>query len=315
MSSIFDGGIKVHNFFKLATKEDSLHIHKALGIVSLLNFIYRYYLLIMYGSMFLATPASMLLLCIHACLSMSSLIFRISQTRHSKLPIIYPEFRMHSIVFALRSIVCCAVHILLDRAYTVYITMGVCMLTMIAADIITRHYAATAALNTTTTMRAMPYPTHIPLEEQMKITGFYSVQQISATLFMILSAETAFSPLFAIQIAALLMTLVRKSIITSHAWHILYSIALIINICCLITVSYASIIMITIIAWVFINVRRRFKISKYVLWIILFVTCIMGTAMVHAFLHDYVQIAMVYAMISAFFATNWYEVRALYTSH
>jgi len=41
------------NLHKLVTKEDSTHIHKILGIFSLANYIYRYYLLFCYGSMFL----------------------------------------------------------------------------------------------------------------------------------------------------------------------------------------------------------------------------------------------------------------------
>jgi hypothetical protein len=295
------------NVYKLATKDDPIHIHKMLGIIALCNFIYRYYLLFMYKSMFLHTPTSYLMLVIHACLSVSSLIFHISQNRHLKLPMIYPEFRMHSIVFALRSIVCCVVHTInIDGSYTLYITMGACILTMIAADLITRHYKFTSA---TTTMRAMPYPTHIPIEEQLKITDFYSVQQISATLFMLLNAETAFSPLFAIQIAPFLMTLVRKGIITSYTWHILYSLALLINIWCLITVSYSSIIMITIIAWVFVNVRRRIRVSKYMLWIAMFIMYILGTMTVNRFIHYYVQFIVTYSLILAYFITNGYELR------
>ena len=41
---------------KLFTKEDSTHIHKILGIFSLAHYIYRYYLLFCYGSMFF-TPS------------------------------------------------------------------------------------------------------------------------------------------------------------------------------------------------------------------------------------------------------------------
>jgi hypothetical protein len=60
----------------------------------------------------------------------------------------------------------------------------------------------------------------------------HSSAQIAATLFMLGNLETCFSPLFAIQIAAFLMTLVRKSIITANTWHILYSLSLWINVFC-----------------------------------------------------------------------------------
>ena len=43
------------NLNKLITKEDPNYLHKFLGIFSLGNYIYRYYLLIFYGSMFLNT--------------------------------------------------------------------------------------------------------------------------------------------------------------------------------------------------------------------------------------------------------------------
>jgi hypothetical protein len=42
----------IKNLYKLITKEDKFYIHKFLGIFSLTNYIYRYYLLLFYGSFF-----------------------------------------------------------------------------------------------------------------------------------------------------------------------------------------------------------------------------------------------------------------------
>ena len=92
---------------KLVTKEDPLYLHKFLGIIALLNYTYRYYLLFWYGSMFLATRWDLIIVALHGCLSLSSLIFHIPRKRHAKLPMIYPEFRLHSIAFGLRSVICC----------------------------------------------------------------------------------------------------------------------------------------------------------------------------------------------------------------
>ena len=39
------------NFYKLFTIEDNYNIHKTLGVLSLSNFLYRYYLLIVYNNM------------------------------------------------------------------------------------------------------------------------------------------------------------------------------------------------------------------------------------------------------------------------
>ena len=46
------------------------------------------------------------LLMLHGLLSVSSFIFHVPLNRHKGLPMIYKEFRLHSIIFALRSVVC-----------------------------------------------------------------------------------------------------------------------------------------------------------------------------------------------------------------
>ena len=58
----------------------------------------------------------------------------------------------------------------------------------------------------------------------------HSVQQFGATMFMMGNIDSAFAPLLAIQIAAFLMTLIRKSIISELDWHRLYAISLWLNI-------------------------------------------------------------------------------------
>jgi hypothetical protein len=83
-----------------------------------------------------------------------------------------------------------------------------------------------------TTMRNMPFDNKIGDSDQRQITLMQSSQQIGATLYMLGNLETCFSPMFAIQFAALLMTLVRKSIIDSTAWHIIYNLSLWINVFC-----------------------------------------------------------------------------------
>jgi hypothetical protein len=78
-------------------------------------------------------------------------------------------------------------------------------------------------------MNNMPYDEHITEIEQKKITHMHSSMQIGATLYMLGNIDTAFSPLFAIQLAAFLMTLVRKNIIKANTWHIVYALSLWIN--------------------------------------------------------------------------------------
>jgi hypothetical protein len=77
-----------------------------------------------------------------------------------------------------------------------------------------------------TTMRDMPFDSRISEAEQRDITLAQSANQIGATLYMFGNLDSCFSPLLAIQLAAFLMTLVRKSIISSNMWHISYNVSL-----------------------------------------------------------------------------------------
>ena len=143
-------GIKTQNLFKLITREDSTFIHKILGVSCLTHFIYQYVCLLKYGHMdFMDNPYTPLLLLLHCCLSLSSFIFRVPLNRHKGAPMIYKEFRLHSIVFALRSIAC---------AFCFYyktnllVNILIVNLTMILADLSTHFYKAE-----TKTMRGMPF--------------------------------------------------------------------------------------------------------------------------------------------------------------
>ena len=253
------------NLHKLITKEDPTHIHKLLGIFALANYIYRYYLLFFYGSMFLNTPLDLGMVAIHGCLSLSSLIFHIPRKRHEKLPMIYPEFRLHSIVFGLRSVICCFVDVY-GGSYKLYLKMGVCFATMMVADLITKQYAEPGD----TTMRAMPYAETTPEHDRKQITKFHSNQQVSATIYMLVNADSAFSPLFAIQFAAFLMTMVRKSIIRPNTWHLLYSWALMINIFVFNTMTLSSIIKSIICIYAFRMLRMKYRMNKYIAWAMIF---------------------------------------------
>ena len=230
--------MKPENLHKLITKEDPDHIHKTLGLVSLGNFVYRYFALIAYGSMYLNNTISMMLLGVHTLLSLTSLRFHISRFRNPSQPMIYPEFRMHSILFALRSTVCCY---MANYEFSITYKIAVCFATMGLADLATYIYETKALGNETktasnTTMRGMPFDPSITAKQQQGIIRFQSAMQISATIFMLGNADTAFTPLFAIQLAAFLMTLVRKNIIDANMWHFIYNITLCINVFCFKTV-------------------------------------------------------------------------------
>ena len=252
---------------KLITKEDPQYIHKILGFVSLANYIYRYYLLLVYGSMFINTTRDVMLVSVHGLLSISSLIFHIPKKRNAKMPMIYPEFRLHSIAFAMRSVICCFIHFYTPDKYKLYLKMVTCIGTMIVADQITMNYAEPGD----TTMRAMPFVETMDETSKCRITRFHSTQQVSATIAMLLNMDYAFAPMFAIQFAAFLMTLVRKNIIKPNTWHLLYSWSLMINGFLFFTTTIKHAIVMASCTNIFRYLRFTNRMNKYLAWTITFV--------------------------------------------
>jgi hypothetical protein len=255
--------------------------------------------------MFLNTPVDLALVGMHGLLSVSSLIFHIPRKRHSKLPMIYPEFRLHSIAFGLRSVLCCFIDYY-GSEYKLYYKMGACFGTMMVADIITKQYAEPGD----TTMRAMPYSENTPDEHIRKITRFHSNQQVGATVFMLINMDSAFSPLFAIQFAAFLMTMVRKGIIKSNTWHLLYSWALMINIFVLNTPTLSQVAYIFICTQSFIFLRMRMRMNKYIGWAIIFA---MFRLVDLRFINDFIyKDAIINVLIYGYLFRKIYETHALY---
>lgn len=257
--------IKLENLYKLNTNEDSTYIHKYLGSICLINYGYRYINYLFFNSMNLSNNLGQIMLFTHGLLSISSMIFHLPSLRNPAKPMIYPEFRLHSIVFGLRSII---ISFLYAYNFHYLYIVSVCYLTFIMADIITYNYNINGKNGQT--MRNMPFDNSISKEDQNKITFMHSCMQIGATIFMLGNIETAFSPLFAIQLAALLMTLVRKSIISSKMWHSVYSISLWINIILFKTLPLGYILINQIMYY---NYRFIFfpnRINKYIGWTINF---------------------------------------------
>lgn len=147
--------------------------------------------------------------------------------------------------------------------------MAICIFTMMAADYITNMYIDVN--NANTTMRSMPFDEAITEIQQKKITMFYTLQQISATLFMLNNIESTFGPLFAIQIAAFLMTLVRKGIITPNTWHLVYSFSLIINIFILNTYNTTQFVYVFFGTQYIKILRLKLRLNKYLCWGSLFI--------------------------------------------
>ena len=158
-----------------------------------------------------------------------------------------------------------------------------CFVTMIFADIISYLYNVEGKNGKT--MRNMPFDKNISLEKQEEITRMHSIMQIGATTYMLGDINTAFSPLLAIQLAAFLMTLVRKSIINAITWHSIYSLTLWINIFLYLNQKVEFIIIHQVMMNNYIYVFFPNRVNKYIAWSINF-------ALYH--LYDYISIFAVY---------------------
>ena len=225
---------------KLFTNHDSFHVHKSLGMFVLLNFVYRLALYLWRGYAFCQvdrlecsareTKWDIISLLLHAALSWSSLIMPLPVKRNFSSPMIWREFRWHSIIFATRSVVASLVsigafwpvldtpsHIAANFTLKLSLIMGTCY----AADLAT---ALTGSTEKRTT-NAMPYPGYITPEEEKRIKLNYSMAQMSATLSCITEDPTlSFLALYAIQGAAFLMTLRRKNLVGTRTCHLVYQI-------------------------------------------------------------------------------------------
>jgi hypothetical protein len=245
---------------KLFTKEDKYHIHKVLGLLCLVNYVYRIALA------FSGCPGDhmhVFWLFAHGGLSVTGLIFHVPANRISKRPLIYREFRAHSILFALRSVAVLALMRLFPGVS--WLRVAAVIATIVGADVATALYKPD-----NTTMRGMPYPDGTPDLVKYTMNKFYSVSQVLATMNTLFTTnpDVPVLVMFPIQLAALLMTLVRKGYLGVFGWHVLYSAALLTNyvhavMFCSATGSWNYIRLATM----FCILRFDLNINKYVLWL------------------------------------------------
>jgi len=147
-----------------------------------------------------------------------------------KSPMIWPEFRMHSIIFAWRHVLghtACALN-LWPTSLTVRICAKWGLITSVtcAADLATRQFGS----STQRTTNAMPYPEWVSPQMQIPIKDRYVAAQFAATAMAVYSRDDgyiAFIPLIGIQSAAFCMTLVRKHLLPARGYHLIYSFALV----------------------------------------------------------------------------------------
>jgi len=267
---------------KLFTKEDPIGIHKYCGIFVLFHFAYRF-LQSLFGD-----PAAGMgnrmgkgssfvsLACVipHTVLSLSSLIFHtVPKERIVGRPMIWQEFRAHNIIFGMRSIWCTlmawlAVYKPESRKVFVVASSACALGALGAADIATSKLRQNSSESTTATM---PYWDGCSAETRRRFKTFYAFSQFMATIACVITLNPAWPllVLFPIQLASLLMTLVRKGLLSAKGYHILYTMALCLPyFSALRSFMYSGAMdvpVMTALAIVLFAVRRK-GFNKYALW-------------------------------------------------
>jgi hypothetical protein len=217
---------------KLITNHDPYHIHKILGLLVLLNYLYRLCLVFTLGTSFPSDEPlwqSTACVTLYGILSWSSLLLPLPAKRNFNSPMIWPEFRWPSINFASRHVLATLLTLngmwpqsssILWNAFT---RCALLLTTTQAASYVTDKYGCREQRTT----NSMPYPNYVTPEQQQLVKTFYARSQFGATATCLLNDPTIqFAPTLAIQMAPLLMTLVRKGKVSSAVYHRVYAIAL-----------------------------------------------------------------------------------------
>lgn len=130
----------IHEWKKqLITREDPMHLHKGLGILCLLSFIWRLAHVGTSDMGFLSHPhLTIPTVCLHLMLTASAFEFKISARRIKDGTRIWPEYRMHAMVFLCRSVAVivmywCETQHGLKRHYD--INLAIVLASMAAADL------------------------------------------------------------------------------------------------------------------------------------------------------------------------------------
>jgi len=258
---------------KLITNEDRAygHTHKILGGVVLVSFIYRYLLfyplhgtLGIDGSMF-----SWLTMAVHLALSCSSLIFHVLSRRLLKRPmIIWQEYRLHAIVFSLRSF-----HLFVfgmirpfspENGWNPNVEyaalFAVIMAHHLMADEITRRFGSSSH----TTVRVND-SFNLTVTIILRYYAFYQIVGLASYLIPNSQmGDLGFNGLIAIQSSAFLMTLYRKNLIVERTHGICYTIALVISMFHMFRILGVGVFLLK--ATIVYVMRTQFRVNKYVCW-------------------------------------------------
>ena len=249
----------VHNIDRLMTHEDRFMVHKTLGILSVLHFVYRYAYVwptqgnLGYGSNNLFNHITIAL---HMLLSSSALIFQVMPKRLAKKPLImYKEYQLHAIMFTLRSVIIYVLGLYSTKSFQWY----ACFVVHQIVDYITRVHGTPG----NTAVRSRGNSRNLFKQTFRKFFSFYQIMALGSQLLAHEKmSDFGFNTIIAIQSSAFLMTCARKQIISWPTYIAGYSFALV--------VSYTYILQYYGFDFVFtcvmVFLMRMMGISKYICW-------------------------------------------------
>lgn len=265
---------------KLFTHEDRSNVHKLLGVFVLLHFAARYGALLLaphapVAGLAVAPALGFACLAAHGALSASSLKFAVPRERVVGKPMIWAEFRAHNIIFGLRSVACSAACLgamvggTAAARRSAELACAACVLLALrAADLATARLRVDTSQSTTATM---PYPDGWQAPTVRRFKSFYAYSQYMATLGCLACTNPSYGLiiLLPIQLASLLMTLVRKGLISAGAYHLLYAGSLcmpyVVALRHAVQLRAFDAVALLPIASALLALRRR-GVSKYALW-------------------------------------------------
>lgn len=207
------------------------YIHAILGLIALAHFAVRFGVLFIWQvDFFKPDLLSVFLYGVHFFLHVTSFRFPLPQNRIYTKPMIWPEFRLHNAIFSYRNLLG-AILGTWFRAWwleaasvssvvvKLALVLGVCK----AADMVTERLGDKEKRTT----NAMPYPESTP-EYVLKLAKhFYAKSQFVAAALSIFGVPVlSWGSLLALELASVLMTMVRKGYIEARTYHCIYSFAL-----------------------------------------------------------------------------------------
>ncbi|CAJ1361224.1 unnamed protein product [Effrenium voratum] len=268
---------------RIFTKEDPINAHKVLGFTVLSMYLYRIFVWVCQtespGSDYAGfRPDFWALASILTVegLQLSSFIFTVPKNRPLSGPMIWQEWRAHNLIFVTRLTICFlgawVVHrIGSSHGWPAWVQMNVNQLSVFAqmrlADL------ATAWLRDDThetLVSTMPYWEHCPKWVESMFRTWYSLSQIYTTLVIMMAGpgmDLYFVMILPYQLYSVLMTFVRKGIISSRTCHVTYFWSLWQSWICGFMLRSARMFFQLQAINIAVYCTRVYGLNKYVLWI------------------------------------------------